>query len=141
MSIIANDVDTRMVSLRLSDTRSNNTTHTLKAKLLKDTSKYSCIVKNVYTDSIPPLLSDTTVLFAILHKSEIDAPFPYTVGGLLDTEIVAPYDVFNKCILQREHHWNILQVIQYISNSWMNTITESLLTDSTLVMATTQYTL
>ena len=115
MSIVANDVDTRMKSIRISDSRSNHSSHTLKEELLKDASKYSCIVKSLFTNSVPPILVEDTVLLAILPKDAIGQPFNYTVADLRDVVIGAPYEAYSKLILQRGHHYNILQVIQYIS--------------------------
>ena len=77
MSVIVNDVDTRIVSLRISDSR-QNTTQTLKTPLIKDTSKYSCVVSSAFTNSTPPLLFEDVVLMAILLKNELGQPFPYT---------------------------------------------------------------
>ena len=115
MSIVANDIDTRMVTLRISDTRSNHSTHTLKSRLLKDTSKYSCIVQNLYTDSVPPLLAEDTVLLAILAKDVGGAAYPYTNDNFTSTTIAAPYTQQTKLILRRDHHQNVLAVLQYIS--------------------------
>lgn len=116
MSVIANDIDTKMVSLRISDTRSNYATHTLKERLIKDTSKYSCLIQSLYTDSIPPLLSTDSVLLAICKKEEYgDAKHAgHTEAGLLNTVIVAPYTAFDKLVLKRNNHWNILEVLQFV---------------------------
>ena len=118
MSIVANDVDTKLVRLRISDTRSHSSTYTLKKRLLKDSSKYSCIIKSLFTDSIPPLLSQDKVLLAILPKGARHAAFPHVaVDRLQDpTNINGPeFFAKNKLVLQRKHHYNILQVIQFVS--------------------------
>ena len=118
MSIVANDVDTKLVRLRISDTRSHSSTYTLKKRLLKDSSKYSCIIQSLFTDSIPPLLSQDKVLLAILPKDDRHAAFPYVaVDRLQDPTAVNGPEFYkeNKLVLQRKHHYNILQVIQFVS--------------------------
>ena len=117
MSIVANDVDTRMVSLRISDTRSNYATHTLQTKIIRDTSRYSCLVRNFYTDSVPPLLSEDKVLFVIRMKDDYGEDFDDITDffNILENDP----DVRDKLIIRREHHHNILSLIQYIGK-WVS---------------------
>ena len=105
--ISANDVDSRLVSLRISGT-SPQQYHTLKDKLLENAKDYTCIVRDFFVNSFPPMFADTRCLMMVGEKDD------YNVAMFLpDFDDIDNPDQF-MLVLQREHHKNILSVIQYI---------------------------
>ena len=114
MSINANDVDTKLVSLRISGT-ANRMSHTLKDDLLKNAKDYTCVIRDMYVNSFPPLLVDHQIVWILAEKDDFNQEFEF-MDFTVDLDNPDEFEL----VLQREHHKNILSVVHYMSEWCVN---------------------
>ena len=110
--LVVNDVDTRAITLRITDSRSTNVRHTLKSNLLENAKNYTLITRKATTNSVPPLFHEDKVLFVIAVKDAQGFAFDDT-----DTPMIEMYDAAPQygVKLEQGNHHNILGLVNYIS--------------------------
>ena len=131
MSFVANDIDTEMKTLRITNKEQHAVTHTLKEPLIKKAEEYSCMAKSFYTDSVPPLFHDDRILMVIAPKGDDATVIPYFTfadpdiqNTLFDTARLTTTPEtklatsITSIFIQREHFHNILSLVEYISDQF-----------------------